>query len=65
MSSILNVSNQVIDLDDGRTLAPGEEAVDVDVNHPHNQLILDEGLALTVKDEKPATTTAAEKEKKS
>lgn len=57
VSSILNVSNQTIDLDDGRTLAPGETANSVDLGHPHNKAILGQGLALAlVKTEKEKTS---------
>lgn len=48
MSTVLNVSGHPIDLDTGRTLAPGEEAVDVDTDHPHNRvLVVSKKLAVT------------------
>lgn len=48
MSDVLNVAGHPIDLDDGRTLAPGEEAVEVDTDHPHNRALVVNGhLAVT------------------
>lgn len=40
MSTVLNVVGHPIDLDDGRTLAPGEEAEEVDTDHPHNRALV-------------------------
>lgn len=39
MSTVLNVAGHPIDLNDGRTLAPGEEADGVDTDHPHNRAL--------------------------
>lgn len=58
MPKIMNVVNHPIDLDSGRSLAPGEEA-EVDLDHAHNKSLVDEGLAVEIKVEKqkaPATT---------
>jgi len=43
---VLCVASHPVDLDDGRTLGPGESADGVDVSHAHNQLLLDEGLVI-------------------
>lgn len=45
MSTVLNVTGHPIDLDDGRSLAPGEQAEDVDTDHPHNRVLVTDGLA--------------------
>lgn len=52
MTKILNVAGYAIDLDDGRTLAPGETA-EVDSDQPHNKSLLDRGAALVLEDDKP------------
>lgn len=43
MSTVLNVSGHPIDLDDGRTLAPGEQAEKVNTDHPHNRALVVNG----------------------
>lgn len=50
MAKVLNVTGHSIDLDDGRTLAPGEEAEDVNTEHPHNAAVIDQGFALVVEE---------------
>lgn len=67
MFKILNVASHPIDLDSGRTLAPGEEA-EADLDHPHNKSLVDDGLAVEVAvDTKPqskaANTTTGEDNK--
>lgn len=52
MSKIINVSGHPVDIDSGRTLAPGETADGVDLEHPHNKALVDDGLAVEVADEK-------------
>jgi hypothetical protein len=51
MANIGNVvctSRHDIDLDTGLSLAPGESAEDVDLDHPHNRaLVIDGSLAVT------------------
>jgi hypothetical protein len=49
MSKVLNVASHPIDLDDGRTLAPGEEAVGVNLNITHNKVAVAQGLLIEVK----------------
>lgn len=46
MSTVLNVVGHPIDLDDGRTLAPGEEVDQVDTDHPHNRALVVNGHVL-------------------
>lgn len=60
MAKILNVGNHAIDLDDGRTLAPGEEADGIDVDSSHNKSVIDQGLALVVETQ-PAGKSKAER----
>ena len=55
MTKILNVASHPVDLDDGRTLAPGEEAT-VDTDDLHNKVLIDQGSILVMADEKPKTT---------
>lgn len=56
MSTVLNVAGHPIDLDDGRTLAPGEQAEEVNTDHPHNRVLIVEGLATVVEGSTPRTT---------
>lgn len=56
MSKVLNVAGHPIDLDDGRTLAPGEEAEGVDTNHPHNRAVIVRGLATVTEGSTPRKT---------
>lgn len=49
MSNVLNVVGHPIDLDDGRTLAPGEEVEEVDTDHPHNRALVVNGHVLVTK----------------
>ncbi len=46
MSTVLNVVGHPIDLDDGRTLAPGEEVDGVDTDQPHNRALVVNGHVL-------------------
>lgn len=47
MSTVFtNVAGHSIDLDTGRTLAPGEKAEGVNVDHPHNQALIARGKAV-------------------
>jgi hypothetical protein len=52
MANVLNSANRPVDLDDGRTLAPGEEAKKVDLAHPHNKTLIEQGLVLQVSEPK-------------
>lgn len=56
MSTVLNVAGHPIDLDDGRTLAPGEQAEDVNTDHPHNRVLVVEGLATVTEGTTPKKT---------
>jgi hypothetical protein len=57
MTDVKCVSRHAEDLDDGRMIAPGEVA-DVDLNHPHNKRLLDEGsVVLLDEDEDPGILT--------
>lgn len=44
-STVLNVAGYAIDLDDGRTLAPGKTA-EVDADQPHNRALVVNGHLL-------------------
>jgi hypothetical protein len=50
MTDVKCVSRHAEDLDDGRMIAPGEVA-DVDLNHPHNKRLLDEGAVVLLNEE--------------
>lgn len=52
MSTILNSANRPVDLDDGRVLAPGEQA-EVSLSKPHNKSLLNHGLIVEVEAKKP------------
>lgn len=56
MSSVLNVAGHPVDLDTGRTLAPGEEAHDVDTTAPHNRVLVLAGLVEVTEGTTPRTT---------
>lgn len=43
MSTVINTAGHAIDLADGRTIAPGETVNDLDVQHPHNALLVVSG----------------------
>lgn len=60
MSTVLNVAGHPIDLDDGRTLAPGEQAEEVDTDHPHNRVLVVGGLATVVEGMTPHKTQPIE-----
>jgi hypothetical protein len=48
MADVLCTSQHAIDLDDGRTLGPGESADDIDLESAHNRaLVLDGHLLVT------------------
>lgn len=44
LRTVRNVGGSAFDLDDGRTLAPGEVAEGVNVKHPHNDRLKLAGL---------------------
>lgn len=56
MSTVLNVAGHPIDLDDGRTLAPGEEAEDVNTDHPHNRVLVVRGHLTVLEGTTPRKT---------
>lgn len=54
----MNVSGHPVDIDSGRTLAPGEVADGVDLKHPHNKSLLDLGLATEIEKKQPKAEPA-------
>lgn len=47
-STVVCTATHAVDLDDGRSLAPGETAYEVDTDHPHNRgLVIDGSLVVT------------------
>lgn len=52
-STAKNVGGSVIDLDDGRSLGPGETAEDVNLEHPHNDRLVLAGLLAACQLETP------------
>lgn len=58
-STVKNTATHAVDLHDGRVLAPGEVAEDVDLNDPHNRALYANGDIMTVKESEP-TAPAAE-----
>jgi hypothetical protein len=58
VSKILNVAGHPVDLDDGRVLAPGEEA-EADTNHPHNRMLVVRGLVNVTEGTTPRKTQPA------
>lgn len=56
MSTVLNVAGYPVDLDDGRTLAPGQSLDDVDAGKPHNRVLVLSGALLVTEGSKPRTT---------
>lgn len=55
MSTVLNVAGYPVDLDDGRTLAPGESA-EADAGKPHNRVLVVSGQILVTEGSTPRTT---------
>lgn len=49
---VLCVSNHVVTLHDGRFLAPGEHATEIDTEHVHNAALIEDGH-LVVVDKEP------------
>lgn len=48
IGTVVCTARHAVDLDSGISLAPGESAVDVDLDHPHNRaLVIDGALAVT------------------
>lgn len=43
-STVVCVATHAVDLDDGRSLAPGTTAYDVDTSNPHNRNLVIDGL---------------------
>lgn len=48
-SKVVCTASHPVDLDDGTTLGPGQQAEKVDINNPHNSSLIDAGF-LTVLD---------------
>lgn len=47
MATVRNIAGRAVDLSDGRVIAPGETAEDVDTDHAHQrQLVTDELIAV-------------------
>jgi hypothetical protein len=57
MSTVLNTTGHPIDLSDGRTLAPGESAEDIDTGLSHNRVLVVNGHLLVTEGMTPRTTT--------
>ncbi len=55
MSTVLNVAGYPVDLDDGRTLAPGESG-EVDADKPHNRVLVTQGQLLVTEGMTPKKT---------
>lgn len=45
---VKNVGSSIVDLDDGRTLAPGDYADDVNLADPHNDRLVLAGIIIAV-----------------
>lgn len=55
MSTVLNAAGHPVDLDDGRTLAPGE-STEADAMLPHNRVLVTSGALLVTEGSTPRTT---------
>lgn len=64
MTKILNVASHSVDLDDGRVLAPGEKAT-VDIDDPHNKILIEQGSVLVVEPKQRSTEDTNREDKKS
>lgn len=53
MAKVLNTASHPVDLSDGRTLAPGEVADDIDTDHPHQRSLVLDGHLLVQEGLKP------------
>ena len=53
MAKVLCTASHPVDLSDGRTLAPGEVAEDVDTEHPHQRGLVLDGHLLVQEGTKP------------
>lgn len=58
MSNVLNVAGYPIDLDGGRTLAPGEQAEKVNTDNPHNKALVANGHLTVVGGKMPSRPTS-------
>ena len=58
MAKVLCTSSHPVDLSDGRTLAPGEVAEDVDTEHPHQRGLVLDGHLLVQEGTKPRARQA-------
>jgi len=56
MSTVLNVAGHPVDLDNGRTLAPGESVEDIDTGKPHNRVLVVSRQILVTEGSTPRTT---------
>lgn len=59
MTDLLIIGSHVEDLSDGRSAGPGEVVKDVDLNDPHNQRLINDGVAVEY-DSKAAEKAAKE-----
>lgn len=60
---VKNIGTSVVDLDDGRSLAPGEYAEEVNIGDPHNDRLVLAGIICEVPAERHASkSTDAKKE---
>lgn len=53
MAQVINTATHPIDLSDGRVLAPGESADDVDTDHPHQRALVLDGHLHVAEGSKP------------
>lgn len=58
MISCKNVSTHIEDLNDGRVLAVGDIAHNVDEKHPHNARLLEERKLIPIQPDKKSTGTS-------
>lgn len=59
-SKVVCSSSHPIDLSDGRTLAPGESAEDVDTTHPHQRALVLDGHIVVLEGTTPRVRVPAD-----
>lgn len=60
---VKNIGGSSVDLDDGRTIAPGEYAEDVNLEHPHNDRLVLAGIIAQMPDADTRRTHPPKEEK--
>jgi hypothetical protein len=58
MAKVINSTSHPVDLDTGRSLAPGEVAEDVDTEETHNRVLVAEGLLTVLEGTNPRVARA-------